>query len=107
MLVVIRLRDPELPADTPIQGAADPAASAPLRGAASALLDVLAERSGFLHGHLGRAVDDPGLWLLSTQWAGVGAYRRALSSYDVKVTAPAAMAFAVTEPSAYEVIESR
>ena len=37
---------------------------------------------------------------------GVGAYRRALSSYDVKMTAPAVMAHAVHEPSAFEVVTS-
>jgi hypothetical protein len=45
--------------------------------------------------------------VLSTEWEGVGAYRRALSSYDVKMTAPEALAHAVQEPSAYEVLASR
>ena len=40
------------------------------------------------HGSLGRAPDDQDLWVLATAWEGVGAYRRALSAYDVKMTAP-------------------
>ena len=64
----------------------------------------LAERPGYERGTLGRNVDDPELWVLSTHWEHVGAYRRALSAYDVKMTAPAVMAFAVPEPSAFVVI---
>ena len=37
-------------------------------------------------------------------WEDVGAYRRALSSYDVKVTAVPLLSRAVDEPSAYEVV---
>ena len=77
------------------------------RTAAEDLLGLLAGMSGFVRGHLGRAVDEPDLWVLSTEWDGVGAYRRALSSYDVKMTAPEALAHAVQEPSAYEVLASR
>ena len=54
---------------------------------------------------LGRNVDDPELWVLSTQWEHVGAYRRALSSYDVKLHAVPLLSRAVDEPSAYEVVE--
>ena len=53
-------------------------------------------------GHVGRNVDDPGLWVLTTEWEGPGAYRRALSSYDVKVTAVPTLSRALDEPSAYE-----
>ncbi len=81
--------------------------SASFRTGAEDLLAVLAGRPGFVRGHLGRAPDDGSLWVLSTEWDGVGAYRRALSSYDVKVAAPAVLANAVQEPSAYEVLASR
>ena len=47
----------------------------------------LAARPGYLAGTVGRNVDDPELWVLSTRWEHVGAYRRALSSYDVKLHA--------------------
>ena len=67
-------------------------------------LAAFAVRPGFLRGRVGRAADEPTAWVLTTEWEGVGAYRRALSSYDVKMTAPAVMAYAVTEPSAFEVL---
>jgi heme oxygenase (mycobilin-producing) len=69
-------------------------------------LAALGARPGFVRGHLGRATDDPQLWLLSTEWEGVGAYRRALSSYDVKVRATEVFLRAVQEPGAFEVVAS-
>ena len=77
------------------------------RTAADDLLGLLCGLPGFERGSLGRAADDPDLWVLATAWEGVGAYRRALSAYDVKMTAPAVMAYAVHEPSAFEVVTSR
>jgi hypothetical protein len=74
------------------------------RTAADDLLRLLSGLPGFDHGSLGRAPDDQDLWVLATAWQGVGAYRRALSAYDVKMTAPAVMAYAVHEPSAFEVL---
>lgn len=67
---------------------------------------VLAGCEGCLEARVGRNVDDPELWVLSTRWQHVGAYRRALSSYDVKVGAWPVLATAIDEPSAYEVVES-
>ena len=66
---------------------------------------VLAERPGSVEGQVGRNVDDPTLWVLSTRWENVGAYRRALSSYDVKLRAVPLLSRALDEPSAYEVVE--
>ena len=40
-----------------------------------------------------------------TTWENVGAYRRALSSYDVKLRAVALLGRAIEEPSAFEVVE--
>lgn len=68
-------------------------------------LDALAARPGHVAGQIGRNLDDPTLWVLSTQWEHVGAYRRALSSYDVKLHAVPLLSRAVDEPSAYEVVE--
>jgi heme oxygenase (mycobilin-producing) len=67
-------------------------------------LDALAARPGYLRGHLGRAVEEPSTWLLVTEWEGLGAYRRALSAYDVKVRATPLLATARDEPSAFEVL---
>lgn len=68
-------------------------------------LEALAERPGHLAGTIGRNVDDPTLWVLSTRWEHVGAYRRALSAYDVKLRAVPLLGRALDEPSAYEVVE--
>ena len=43
-------------------------------------------------------------WLLTTRWKNVGSYRRALSSYDVKLAAVPLLSRALDEPSAYEVV---
>jgi hypothetical protein len=67
-------------------------------------LAALADRPGFIRGWFGRAADDPGLYVLATEWAGVGAYRRALSSYQVKLQAMALLALAADEPSGYQVL---
>jgi len=72
---------------------------------ARAALALLRTRPGFLRGHLGRCTDDPALWVLSTEWAGVGSYRRALSSYDVKVGAVPLLSRALDEPGAFELVE--
>jgi quinol monooxygenase YgiN len=77
------------------------------RGRAREALEALAEQEGFLRGSVGRNVDEPDLWLMSTQWINVGAYRRALSSYDVKTRAVPVMLLALNEPSAFEVLMSR
>jgi quinol monooxygenase YgiN len=66
---------------------------------------VLAERPGYASGRLGRNLDDPTLWTLVTTWENVGSYRRALSSYDVKLHAVPLLSRAIDEPSAYEVVE--
>ena len=65
----------------------------------------LAEQQGYVTGGVGRNVDDPELWLLQTSWEGPGAYRRALSAYDVKIRAWALLGRALDEPGAYETVE--
>jgi hypothetical protein len=67
-------------------------------------LSVLAEQTGFVEGHVGRNVDDTDLWVLQTRWEGPGAYRRALSAYDVKLRGWPHLVHALDEPSAYEVL---
>lgn len=66
-------------------------------------LAALSERPGCLGVRLGRALDDGQLWVMQSQWESVGAYRRALSSYEVKMYAVPLMYRCVDEPSAYEV----
>lgn len=64
----------------------------------------LAARPGYVRGELGRAYDDPTRWSLVTEWESVGAYRRALGGFDVKMHATPLLAQSVDEPSAFEVL---
>jgi heme oxygenase (mycobilin-producing) len=73
---------------------------------AEAALAAFAERPGFLRGQVGRAADDPTAWVLTTEWDGVGSYRRSLSGFDVKVQAAPLLALGRDEPSAFEVLRS-
>lgn len=72
------------------------------RAELEAALGVLARCPGHVDGSAGRNVDDPSLWVMVTRWADVGSYRRALSSYDVKVGAVPLLSRALDEPSAFE-----
>jgi quinol monooxygenase YgiN len=70
-----------------------------------AALAVLAQQKGYADGQLGRNVDDPTLWTMVTRWRDVGSYRRALSTYDVKLGAVRLLSTAIDEPSAYESLD--
>jgi len=82
----------------------DPAEEDAFRPALEEALEVLSAQRGFVDGTIGRNVDDPALWVLQTRWEGPGAYRRALSAYDVKVRAWETLGRALDEPTAYEVV---
>jgi len=69
-------------------------------------LAALAERPGYLSGRLTRALDDPSYWTLVTEWESVGAYRRALGGFDVKVHAAPLLGQSIDEPSAFETLAS-
>jgi quinol monooxygenase YgiN len=71
---------------------------------ARAALAAFAARDGYLAGRIGRAADDPTAWVMTTEWTGVGAYRRSLSAYDVKVEAAPLLSRGRDEPSAFEVL---
>ena len=73
---------------------------------AHAALAALADRPGYLSGRLTRALDDPEHWTLVTEWESVGAYRRALGGFDVKVHATPLLSESLDEPSAYETLAS-
>jgi hypothetical protein len=77
---------------------------ATFRERAESALSVLSARPGYRGGRLGRAVDDARTWMLVTEWDGVGAWRRALSSYDVKMGAVPLLTQARDEPSAFEIL---
>lgn len=93
VLVVTRFDVPE----------ADSAAFLPK---AQAALAAFAARPGYLRGRIGRAADDATQWVLTTEWVGVGAYRRSLSAYDVKVDAAPLLSLGRDEPSAFEVLHA-
>ena len=65
-------------------------------------LQALAARPGYLRGTVGRSTDDDGHWVLLTEWANVGSYRRALGGYEVKLHATPLLADAVDLPSSFE-----
>jgi hypothetical protein len=69
---------------------------------ARAALAALADRPGYRGGTVGRAADDETAWVMVTEWESVGAYRRALGAFDVKMVATPLMAQAVDQPSAFE-----
>ena len=91
MIVVTRHRVPE--GDGPS-----------FRASAADALAVLAARTGFLTGQVGRAVDDAGLWAVVTTWRDVGSYRRALTGYESKMVVVPLLSTALDEPTAYEVL---
>jgi hypothetical protein len=71
-----------------------------------AVLRLLGARPGFRGGQVGRAYDQPDLWCLTTEWESVGAYRRALGSYDVRAGGMPVLSRALNEASAYETLAS-
>jgi hypothetical protein len=73
---------------------------------AQEVLRALADSPGHLSGRLGRAVDDPELWAMVTDWDGAGFYRRALGAFAVRVALIPLSTLAIDEPGAYEVIEA-
>ena len=91
MLVVTRFDVPE-------------ADAASFLSQAQKALAAFAARPGYVRGRVGRAADDPRMWVLTTEWVGVGAYRRSLSAYDVKVDAAPLLSLGRDEPSAFEVL---
>lgn len=94
MLVVNRFRAP-----------ADAAGAAALRADLERVHALLADKPGYVDGWVGRNLDEPDLWVLTTRWQNVGAYRRALSSYDLKLHGVPVLSRAIDEPGAYEVVE--
>ncbi|RYB89960.1 antibiotic biosynthesis monooxygenase [Nocardioides oleivorans] len=99
MLVVTRLRTPAS------SSGIDPRAEQDLRAGLLRALGILEAKPGFVTGGVGRNVDDPTLWVLTTRWENVGSYRRALGSYEGKMHIQPLMVHALDEPSAYEVVE--
>jgi quinol monooxygenase YgiN len=91
VLVVARLRPPEdLDA---------------FRTQVRAAIEALASRPGHVASRLAQALDDPNVWVLLSEWVNVGSYRRALSSYDVRMASAVLMGAVVDEPTAFDVVD--
>jgi len=69
-------------------------------------MDTLAVQSGCRGIALGQATDDEELLLITSEWDSVGAYRRGLSSFDVKMHSIPLLSRGIDEPSAYELIRT-
>jgi quinol monooxygenase YgiN len=82
----------------------DGADRAAFLAAAAEAVAVLAVQPGCRTVGLGQSTDDPDLLLLRSEWDGVGAYRRALSSFEVKMRAVPLLSRAIDEPSAFEIV---
>ena len=93
LLVVMRFRDDS------DSGALIP----PLRNA----LELLSAQGGLRSGHVSRSTDEANLLVVTLEWESVGAYRRALSNYDVKVSVVPLLSSAIDEPTAFEILHTR
>jgi quinol monooxygenase YgiN len=82
----------------------DPAAAADFLDRARTATAAFAARPGFIRARVGRAADDPSIWVLTTEWESVGAFRRSLSDFDVKVHSAPLLAESLDEPAAFEVL---
>lgn len=91
LLVVIRYR-------------VDAAERADFLADARAAMAVLTGQPGCVSSSLGQATDDASLLVITSEWIGVGAYRRALSAFEVKAHAVPLLSRAIDEPSAFELI---
>lgn len=83
----------------------EPSDSVGLLADLRAAIEKLSAFEGFVDARLARAVDDPGLIRLDLGWTTVGAYRKALSHFDVKVAVVPLLSRAIDESTAYEVLQ--
>lgn len=71
---------------------------------AKTALAPLAIQAGCISAEIGLATDEPDLVVIVTKWQGVGAYRRALSNFDVKANSIPFLSTAIDESTAFELI---
>ncbi|MGD9985729.1 antibiotic biosynthesis monooxygenase family protein [Pseudonocardia sp.] len=70
-------------------------------------LELLTAAAGCLGGELGRAIEEPGRWVLLVRFASVDAYRRALSPFPVREHVVPLLAEALAdEPATFETLAS-
>ena len=70
-------------------------------------IEVMGRCAGFVDAALGQSTDDPELRTITSRWTSIGAYRRSLSSFDVKMSAIPLLSTAIDEPSAFELVHER
>jgi heme oxygenase (mycobilin-producing) len=75
-------------------------------GPAARALAALSRQRGYRSGRLGRAADEPRLWVIVTEWAGAGYWRRALSAFEVRMELTPITVHALDEPGAFELLRS-
>lgn len=92
MIVLNRFRVPDSDTDTFLQQG-------------QAAVDVLSARTGFVSADLGRNLDEPTLWTITTRWQNVGSYRRALQGNESKMVVVPLLSLAIDEPSAYDDVD--
>ncbi|MEI7453403.1 MAG: antibiotic biosynthesis monooxygenase [Actinomycetes bacterium] len=68
-------------------------------------LATLAQSVGFIDGVLAQSTDEADLRMISTRWINVGSYRRALSRFEVKISAIPLLSTAIDESSAFEAVQ--
>lgn len=71
---------------------------------AKAALAPLVTQPQCLGGEISASVDDPELVAIVTRWATVGDYRRAMSSFDVKMHTVPLLSASIDEPTTFEVL---
>ncbi|WP_098958801.1 antibiotic biosynthesis monooxygenase [Pseudonocardia sp. N23] len=70
-------------------------------------LELLTAAPGCLGGELGRAIEEPGRWVLQVRFASVDGYRRALSPFPVREHVVPLLAEALAdEPATFETLAS-
>ena len=78
------------------------AVDAGFAGRLQTALEALGQQPGYLRGSAARSLDEPDHWVLITEWANVGSYRRALGAFEVKLRATPLLGAALDMPSSFE-----
>ncbi|MEN9742055.1 MAG: hypothetical protein RIR66_1011 [Actinomycetota bacterium] len=76
-----------------------------LSGAKTAI-NTLQAKAGFIDAQVGRSPDQANRLIVTTKWADVGSYRRAVSSTEAKMNVWPFLANMKDEPSAFEVLQA-
>jgi hypothetical protein len=71
---------------------------------AEKVIELFSRQPGFIAAKASLSLDEDHLAMLYLEFENVGAYRRALSAYDIKLEATLFLSNALDEPSAYEVL---